>query len=94
VARVTPFWRQVWQRGTANWMLQAGQYTMTPDHRPLIGPTPVDGLYVNTGYSGHGIMGSPAGSRLLIDVLSGAIPADQNPFRLDRTFMAGRPDIL
>jgi len=94
VARVAPFWRQVWERGTANWMLQAGQYTMTPDHRPLIGPTSVDGLYVNTGYSGHGIMGSPAGSRRLIDVLSGAVPADQNPFRMDRTFLAGGLDIL
>lgn len=94
VARVAPFWRQVWERGSANWMLQAGQYTMTPDHRPLIGPTPVDGLYVNTGYSGHGIMGSPAGSRLLIDVLSGAVPMDQNPFRMDRALVARGLDIL
>ena len=94
VARVAPFWRQVWERGTANWMLQAGQYTMTPDHRPLIGPTPVEGLYVNTGYSGHGIMGSPAGSRLLIDVLTGKVPADDNPFRIDRAFVTAGLDIL
>jgi len=94
VARVAPFWRQVWERGTANWMLQAGQYTMTPDHRPLIGPTPVEGLYVNTGYSGHGIMGSPAGSRLLIDVLTGKVPADDNPFRMDRAFVTAGLDIL
>jgi len=94
VARVAPFWRQVWERGTANWMLQAGQYTMTPDHRPLIGPTPVEGLYVNTGYSGHGIMGSPAGSRLLIDVLTGKVPADDNPFRMDRAFVTRGLDIL
>ncbi|HVD34771.1 MAG TPA: FAD-dependent oxidoreductase, partial [Rubrobacter sp.] len=54
VARVAPFWRGVWERGSANWILQAGQYTITPDHRPLLGPTPVEDLYVNTGYSGHG----------------------------------------
>ena len=26
-----------------DWFLQAGQYTYTPDHRPLLGPTEVDG---------------------------------------------------
>ena len=60
---------------------------MTPDHRPLLGPTPVDGLWVNTGYSGHGVMGSPAGSRLLVDMLTGALPLADNPFALDRPFV-------
>ncbi len=85
-ARVVPFWRTVWERSSAYWLIQAGQYTMTPDHRPLIGPTPVDGLWVNTGYSGHGVMGSPAGSRLLVDLLTGSHPLSTNPFRLDRPF--------
>jgi sarcosine oxidase subunit beta len=72
VARVVPFWRDVWERGSRHWLLQAGQYTVTPDHRPLIGATEVEGLYVNTGYSGHGIMLSPAGGRLLAeDLMSG-----------------------
>jgi glycine/D-amino acid oxidase-like deaminating enzyme len=60
---------------------------MTPDHRPLLGPTPLAGLWVNTGYSGHGVMGSPAGSRLLIDQLTGRLPLASNPFRLDRQFV-------
>jgi len=85
-ARTALFWRAVWERNSAPWLIQAGQYTMTPDHRPLIGPTAVDGLWVNTGYSGHGVMGSPAGSRLLVDLLTGAIAPDANPFRLDRPF--------
>lgn len=85
-ARTAPFWRSVWERNSAPWLIQAGQYTMTPDHRPLIGPTAIDGLWVNTGYSGHGVMGSPAGSRLLIDLLTGAIAPDTNPFRLNRPF--------
>jgi sarcosine oxidase subunit beta len=86
-ARTAPFWRSVWERNRAPWLIQAGQYTMTPDHRPLLGPTPVDGLWVNTGYSGHGVMGSPAGSRLLVDMLTGALPLATNPFALDRAFV-------
>jgi sarcosine oxidase subunit beta len=89
VARVVPFWREVWERGSRHWMLQAGQYTVTPDHRPLIGATEVEGLYVNTGYSGHGIMLSPAGSRLLVGaVTSGGAAA--NAFAPGRT-MATKP---
>ena len=94
VARVAPFWRRVWERGSANWILQAGQYTMTPDHRPLLGPTPVEDLFVNTGYSGHGIMGSSAGSRIAVDTLTGRLSPDQNPFRLDRKFRPRELDRL
>jgi len=86
VARVVPFWRQVWERGSVPWMLQAGQYTETPDHRPLIGATTVEGLYINAGYGGRGVMGSPAGSRLLVDLITGKMEATENPYRLDRAF--------
>jgi sarcosine oxidase subunit beta len=91
VARVTPFWREVWSDWSAGWMLQAGHYTMTPDHRPLIGHTAVEGLLVNSGYSGRGVMAGPAGSRLLADLLSGGRSADDNPFRPDRDF-SRRPE--
>lgn len=87
VGRVAPFWDDVWRENRVNWIMQAGQYTMTPDHRPLIGPTLIDGLWVNTGYSGHGVMGSPAGSRLLVDLLIGQHALADNPFRLDRRFI-------
>jgi sarcosine oxidase subunit beta len=90
VARVSPFWRDVWERGDAPWMLQAGQYTMTPDRRPLIGQTAIGGLYVNTGYSGKGVMGGPAGSRHLVDLVTGKLRPEDNRFRLDRDF-AERP---
>jgi len=89
VSRVAPFWREVWDSWSAPWMLQAGHYTMTPDHRPLIGPTAVDGLLVNTGYSGRGVMAGPAGSRRLVDLLTGAAAAADNPLRPDRPFDAG-----
>ena len=86
VARVVPFWREVWDRGNAPWLLQAGQYTETPDRRPLIGPTGVEGLYVNAGYGGRGVMGSPAGSRILVDLVTGKLADADNPYRLDRAF--------
>ncbi len=91
VGRVSPFWRAVWSDWSAAWMLQAGHYTMTPDHRPLIGHTAVEGLLVNSGYSGRGVMAGPAGSRLLADLLSGRRSADDNPFRPDRDF-SRRPE--
>jgi sarcosine oxidase subunit beta len=83
-ARVAPFWREVWEHGAIQWMIQAGRYTMTADHRPLIGPTGVEGLWVNTGYSGHGVMASPAGSRRLADLLVGGGAAGDNPFHPER----------
>jgi sarcosine oxidase subunit beta len=83
VARTVPFWRDVWERGSRHWMLQAGQYSVTPDRRPLIGETAVAGLWVNTGYGGHGIMLSPAGARLLVDDVTSR-DGTTNPFRVDR----------
>jgi sarcosine oxidase subunit beta len=103
VAHVAPFWSDVWDRGV-NWVLQAGQYEYTPDHRPFIGPTPVDGLWLNGGWSGHGVMGSGGGSRLLLDAITGRATGpdrglrmdgpDGNPFRLDRPLTAGGHDVL
>ena len=86
VARVAPFWRHVWDRGVAQWMIQAGQYDVTPDRRPILGVLPVEGLFINSGYSGHGVMGGPAGSRVVIDVLTGKLARQENPFRPDRAF--------
>jgi sarcosine oxidase subunit beta len=94
LARVCPFWNDVWDHGTASWVIQAGQYDYTRDHRPLLGPTGRSGLHLNTGYSGHGIMTSAGGSRLVVDALLGQLAADANPFRPDRP-MVDRPlDIL
>ena len=61
---------------------------MTPDQRPLMGETEVGGLFVNTGYSGHGVMAGPAGSELLAGAAHGRRPPADNPFRLDREFVA------
>jgi glycine/D-amino acid oxidase-like deaminating enzyme len=77
-----------------SWMMQAGQYTMTPDHRPLIDQTPVAGLFANTGYSGHGVMGGPAGSQVLAALLTGDLAPSDNPFSLTREFVRPAYSVL
>lgn len=94
VARLAPFWRAVWERNTDHWFLMGGQYTYTPDHRPYLGPTPVAGLYLNCGYSGHGIMGSAGGSRLTVDAMLDRIEAEENPFKLGRPTQPRQLDVL
>ena len=94
LARIVPFWKEVWASSRLEWWLQAGQYTYTPDRRPLLGPTQIPGLAVNTGYSGHGIMGSIGGSRRAVDAITGRLKPGQNPFRPDRPMQARSFDVL
>jgi sarcosine oxidase subunit beta len=48
----------------------AGLYEMTPDHHAIIGPAPnVEGLYFVNGFSGHGVMHSPASGRVTADLV-------------------------
>ena len=94
LARVAGFWRDVWERGTSDWLLQAGQYEYTPDRRPYLGPSVVPGLSINGGYSGHGIMASAGGSRLVVDLLLGRGDPRTNPFRPDRPTERRELDIL
>jgi sarcosine oxidase subunit beta len=48
----------------------AGLYEMTPDHHAIIGPAPeVKGLYYVNGFSGHGVMHSPASGRITADLI-------------------------
>jgi sarcosine oxidase subunit beta len=48
----------------------AGLYEMSPDHHAILGPAPeVRGLYFANGFSGHGVMHSPATGRILADLI-------------------------
>jgi len=47
----------------------AGLYEMTPDHHPVLGATEVGGLYFASGFSGHGVMHSPATGKILADLI-------------------------
>ena len=43
---------------------------MTPDHHPVLGESPqVPGFYFANGFSGHGVMHSPATGRILADLI-------------------------
>jgi sarcosine oxidase subunit beta len=69
----------------------AGLYEMSPDGNPIIGRTPVDGFFVINGFSGHGFQHSPAGGRILADIIVGTDPGlDVTPFALER-LAAGHP---
>jgi sarcosine oxidase, subunit beta len=71
----------------------AGCYDVTPDYNPIISSTPVEGLLVCAGFSGHGYKISPAVGELAADLLlegSSQCPAiDHDDFRLER-FAEGR----
>ncbi|HLY17025.1 MAG TPA: FAD-dependent oxidoreductase [Bryobacteraceae bacterium] len=48
----------------------AGLYAVTPDHHAIIGPAPgVPGLFFANGFSGHGVMHSPATGRITADLV-------------------------
>ncbi len=94
LALLAPFWRDVWRDGPPAWHLMAGQYEYTPDHRPFIGPTDQPGLFVNTGYSGHGVMCSAGGARRTVDLLLGRAAAAEEPFRVGRPMTSRARDVL
>jgi sarcosine oxidase subunit beta len=52
----------------------AGLYEMTPDHHPILGAAPgIPGLFLASGFSGHGVMHSPATGKIMADlILKGA----------------------
>lgn len=50
----------------------AGLYEVTPDAHPIFGPTPVEGLWIVAGFSGHGFMHGPISGKLMAEfVLQG-----------------------
>jgi sarcosine oxidase subunit beta len=84
--RISPFWEQVaatLRKGDID--VRAGQYDMTPDAKPIIDSHPtIRGLYLHCGYSGHGVMGSAAGARMLADLMTGKLERESNAFAMER----------
>jgi sarcosine oxidase subunit beta len=64
----------------------AGLYEVTPDHQAIIGEAPgAPGLWLCTGFSGHGFMQAPAVGELTADLMAGREPAfDISSLRPDR----------
>jgi glycine/D-amino acid oxidase-like deaminating enzyme len=69
----------------------AGMYEVSPDHHAIIGPAPgVKGLFFANGFSGHGVMHSPASGRITADLILGRQSfVDPAPLALER-FAEGR----
>ncbi len=65
--------------------IDGGYYVKTQENRPLIGPTPVEGVFVSGAYSGFGIMASCAGGDLVARHVVGAPVPDYAP-----SFMVSR----
>lgn len=48
----------------------AGLYEVTPDHHAILGPVPGrPGLFLATGFSGHGVMHAPAAGRCVAEMV-------------------------
>jgi sarcosine oxidase subunit beta len=66
----------------------AGCYDVTPDWNPVISRTPVEGLVVAAGFSGHGYKISPAVGRLIADLVLDGVSSDadipETDFRFSR----------
>lgn len=64
----------------------SGAFDVSPDWMPILDETPVPGLYVAAGMSGHGFKLSPAVGRLMADLLTEGRSSltDLAAFRLDR----------
>jgi glycine/D-amino acid oxidase-like deaminating enzyme len=66
----------------------AGCYDVTPDYNPIISATPLEGLWLCTGFSGHGYKISPSVGDLMADLLvngkSRHADVDHRDFRWER----------
>lgn len=68
----------------------AGLRPGTPDNLPLLGESPIAGLFLATGHFRNGVLLAPLTALLLADLLSGAPSRDLSPFLPDRFAAAAR----
>lgn len=66
----------------------AGCYDVTPDYNPMISPSPLEGLWLCAGFSGHGYKISPSVGELMADLITAGTSrhpdVDHHDFRWDR----------
>ena len=55
------------QAGVAT--MWAGLYEMTPDRHPILGESPVGGLFLANGFSGHGFQHAPVVGKLMAELI-------------------------
>jgi sarcosine oxidase subunit beta len=63
-----------------------GLYEMTPDRHPIVGTSPVGGLFLANGFSGHGFQHAPVVGKLLAELIvnGAASTLDISGLSLDR----------
>jgi sarcosine oxidase subunit beta len=85
ICELFPSFRRL--RMLRNW---GGIVDTTPDRSPIIGPTPVPGLYVNCGWGTGGFKATPGSGQIFAATIARGVPDPiAAPFGLDR-FAAGR----
>lgn len=85
ICEIFPIYRRM--RMLRTW---GGIVDVTPDRSPILGKTPVKGLYVNCGWGTGGFKATPGAGDLLAYTMAKDEPHDINaPFNLDR-FRNGR----
>lgn len=52
----------------------AGLYDVTPDQQGIVGPTEIDGVLIDCGWSGHGFQLAPAVGQTMAEMASGEKP--------------------
>ncbi|MBI4240327.1 MAG: FAD-binding oxidoreductase [Candidatus Rokubacteria bacterium] len=63
----------------------AGAFDITPDWMPILDESPIRGLYIAAGMSGHGFKLAPAVGELMAELITeGRTTINRAPFRLDR----------
>ncbi len=63
----------------------SGLCDMTPDFGPIIGPTPVEGFYVDIGWGTYGFKAGPVAGESVADMIANQRPGELiAPFGLDR----------
>lgn len=68
----------------------AGLCDMTPDFGPIIGPTPVEGFYVDVGWGTYGFKAGPVAGESVAEMIATGSPGQLiSPFGLER-FEAGK----
>ena len=67
-----------------------GPQASTPDRSPIVGKTPIQGLYLNCGWGTGGFKATPGAADMLAYTIAHDAPHKINaPFNLDR-FVGGR----
>ncbi len=85
ICEIFPIFKR--QRMLRSW---GGIVDVTPDRSPIVGKTPVPGLYVNCGWGTGGFKATPGAADMLAHTIAHDAPHKINaPFNLDR-FVGGR----